>query len=190
MSLVNIIFHWESCLIVSVNLSIIIANKKGSSDVIPSHYISVSWCMSCTSLTYFFATPDFLKHSHSSSLCTLLLIFSRSTKTEHLFLTFSVHLHQHFLLQLCASPLFRMSNAQEVANNPRATSQFLQASVICEILHFMTGQLEKDWKIAPGACRVFSDEDTVLVCGRSLRGLLYLETLLVENKMLFDYFGY
>lgn len=117
------------------------------SDVIPSHHISVSWCMSCTSLTYFFATPDFPKHSHSSSLCTLLLIFSRSTKTEHLFLTFSVHLHQHFLLQLCASPLFRMSNAQEVANNPRATSQFLQASVICEILHFMTGELEKDGKI-------------------------------------------
>ncbi|KAF7663340.1 hypothetical protein LDENG_00211810, partial [Lucifuga dentata] len=98
MSSANIIVQGDSCLTSSVSLSITTANKKGlradpwcsptstlNSSVTPTAHLTtvlqLSY-MSCTTLTYFSATPDFLIQHHSSSLGTLSYAFSRSTKAQ------------------------------------------------------------------------------------------------------------
>ncbi|KAJ8356648.1 hypothetical protein SKAU_G00194420 [Synaphobranchus kaupii] len=98
MSSANIMVHGDSCLTSSVNLSITIANKKGlradpwcnptptlNASVTPTAHlttVTLSSYMSCTLLTYFSDTPDFLMQYHTSSLGTLSYAFSRSTKTQ------------------------------------------------------------------------------------------------------------
>ncbi|KAF7642611.1 hypothetical protein LDENG_00254750 [Lucifuga dentata] len=89
MSSANIIVQGDCCLTSSVSLSITTANKKGlradpwcsptstlNSSVTPTAHLTtvlqLSY-MSCTTLTYFSATPDFLIQHHSSSLGTLSL---------------------------------------------------------------------------------------------------------------------
>uniref|UniRef100_A0A8C4Q084 Uncharacterized protein n=1 Tax=Eptatretus burgeri TaxID=7764 RepID=A0A8C4Q084_EPTBU len=87
MSSANIIVHGDSSLISSFNLSITIATRKGlrvnlwcnttltlNRSVIPTAHltaVTLSSCISCTVLTYFSTTPDFLIQYHYSSLGTL-----------------------------------------------------------------------------------------------------------------------
>lgn len=86
----------NSCLTSSINVSVIIANKKGLIlDVIPSltlnpsvtldaHLTTVllSFYMPYTTLTYFSDTPDVIIQYHSSSHDTLSYAVSWSTKTQ------------------------------------------------------------------------------------------------------------
>ncbi|KAF7652147.1 hypothetical protein LDENG_00100830 [Lucifuga dentata] len=106
MSSANIIVQGDSCLTSSVSLSITTANKKGlradpwcsptstlNSSVTPTAHLTtvlqLSY-MSCTTLTYFSATPDFLIQHHSSSLGTLSYAFSRST--SHIIIIYIIYI--------------------------------------------------------------------------------------------------
>lgn len=53
--------------------------------------ISLSLCMSCTTLTNFFTPPDLLMQYQTSSLCTPLFTFTKCTQTQGLFPHFFVN---------------------------------------------------------------------------------------------------